>query len=634
MHERTRKVEARRADGALRLAAALLAAAAVAGCSLERFNRPEDAFPLAVHHGLAEVVVVGTGEGPVFVTGGIQGWDGHAPAALHAALREGVAAEARALGLGTVTTAADTAGLAVAPPPRPPAAAWGGDVVAPAVPVTRRPAPPPGVAWVEVRLVRADLDWVAGDDGSAILSARFEAQATTTARRDPRDGPRAPTVARRAFTLRDPEPRAGAAWGAEGGAPVKAGLERLVALAARRVAADLLATASDGTHGTTSEGCGPAPRLDGPDRAGPRAARSDGQAWARWEAWTPGLPRGATAEIGYDLRAWRLEPTGQAVPVLDAADLSQVAARLSPPGGPAATYAWSVRGVARLADGRQVRSRWSQPRLGLDHCASEPDPWLAHRAEADGRRARATAAPAGGPSVEVAYRPVTWEVRREGLGPDLNAGTGAGQGLVYGLGGGLKASFACGPFFPICAVIAVPAGGAVGLTAGLVVGGVSSAVRATSRTESSALAPEPLRGALLAALAREAHDPALLASLRAAAAEGLADEAAGLAVEALELQLIGHSGADHPARVQLVVAGALRRGGAPPVARRVDVVTPSTADALDLAADGALALTLVVRAQGVEAGRRLAAALLAPDPPPEPRQEPAPSPEPAREPGL
>ncbi|MCM2332652.1 MAG: serine/threonine protein kinase, partial [Anaeromyxobacteraceae bacterium] len=62
-------------------------------------------------------------------------------------------------------------------------------------------------------------------------------------------------------------------------------------------------------------------------------------------------------------------------------------------------------------------------------------------------------------------------------------------------------------------------------------------------------------------------------------------------------------------------------------ARRVDVVMPGTVEASDLAADGALALSLAVRTQAAEAGRRLAVALLSPDPPPEPAPAPAAEPQ-------
>ena len=82
-------------------------------------HRPEEALPLAVHHGLTEVLVVARSEGPILVTRLtlVPDWDGLAPEVLHAALRDGVAAETRALGFGQVSVAADTVPAATAPSP-------------------------------------------------------------------------------------------------------------------------------------------------------------------------------------------------------------------------------------------------------------------------------------------------------------------------------------------------------------------------------------------------------------------------------------------------------------------------------------------------------------------------------------
>ncbi|MCM2334790.1 MAG: hypothetical protein NDI82_12700, partial [Anaeromyxobacteraceae bacterium] len=213
------------ARAALRLAAVLASAATLGGCGLQRSSRPDDALPLVVHHGLREVMVVTHGEGSIFVTGLVDGWDGHAPAALHAALRDGVAAEIRALGLARVVTAEDTSAFvdASVPPPVPDSLDSQG-VGGPLVPPP--PTPRRGAAWVEVSLARADLDWVAGSDAPAILSARFVAKITAADPRAAAAGPLPRLVAERTFTLRDREPRLPAAWAADGGAAVTAALER------------------------------------------------------------------------------------------------------------------------------------------------------------------------------------------------------------------------------------------------------------------------------------------------------------------------------------------------------------------------------------------------------------------------
>ncbi len=574
---------------------ALLAAAPLAGCAVKGWVRPAQALPLAAHHELTEVVVAVRSEGPLPLAPGDESWDGAGAAGLHEALGRAVVAETRGLGGWKVTTA----------PPDAPA------------------APPPGVAWVEVRLLGGGLtpafraegmgDW----DAPAILSARFDAAVTA-------GGREGSAQAGEAFLLLAPEALPRAAWAADGGAAANAALERLVVRAARRVAGGLLATAADGPLGPWNDGCGPEPRRE-PREAAPHADRR--AAWARWQRWAPALPGGAAAEITYDLRAWRLEPWGPAVPVLAVEGLSQLAAPVSPPDGPAGVYGWAVRGVARLADGRRVASPWSMAPDEEGRCAPEPDPWRSPRSAAEGPSA--APAPPAGPAVSTAYLPETWKRPREGLGPRLDAGTGAAEGVKAGAGAGLQLSAACGPFFPVCAVVAVPGGAALGLTTGLLIGGINSGIRSTSATVEAGLAPEPLRTALTDHLAEEAASPALATAVERAARGALGEAGTGLRLLRLEAALVGAEGAGHPARLRLSAAGTLERPGEPAASAEATVLATAFLDAREWLVDGASVLAVTVRAMGPEAGRRLAAALA---PPPEPAAAPPAAPAPAADP--
>jgi hypothetical protein len=142
----------------------------------------------------------------------------------------------------------------------------------------------------------------------------------------------------------------------------------------------------------------------------------------------------------------------------------------------------------------------------------------------------------------------------KGLGP----GGGAVVGLVYGAGAGLQASVACLVLFPVCMVVFVPAGAAVGMVVGVLVGGIGAAVRSGSSEQGEhALAPDPVRSGLREALQRMSSDPALAARIGDAALRSASEAGAReIHVKAISARLSGLPGAEHPALPLLTVTGS------------------------------------------------------------------------------
>lgn len=232
-------------------------------------------------------------------------------------------------------------------------------------------------------------------------------------------------------------------------------------------------------------------------------------------------------------------------------------------------------------------------------------------------------APATAPRapVEATYVARRWMGQRQV--PDT--ARGMGEGFVKGGEAGSKIGYGgllCGPLAPACMMALGLAGGAAGGVLGALGGAANPPLHSVPAEQVAALPPEPVRLALLEALRRRAAALSLAEAVEATVHREL-EVAPARAVGALphvariEVRLTADEGADHPARLALVVTAAAPAGQA--AAAPLVQETPDALPALTWLDDDGAVLGLVLERAAVLAGRTLAAQV---------RQAAAPSPAP------
>ena len=406
----------------------------------------------------------------------------------------------------------------------------------------------------------------------------------------------------------DPTPHTQAEWLADGGAQLRAGLNRLLAAGADRLVADLTEVV-----GAISERrgrwCGLVPtdelllrQFDG----GPTVLR-----WKPFDALreTPDL-----VSVTYEVRVWRIDEDGTSL-VVDLAGLPEPGTLVTL--APGYEHSFSARARAALPGGRSWTTPWSVWAGPGDECGPPLEPHAALGRLVAGMPAEvldpdppaevvhpSLLTDAGWVRLVVAAGKPRSKVPADEQGPD-----GATSREALGALGGLVGSVGrCFLLAPVCAAFTVPLGAAHG----------AESARRSAQREDAARAMirwdlVRLRWGLATAARDRAIRQALVEGLRPAQepdpspAPGAPQPADGATLELkwLAVSLVGDATQGSATTMEVELVATLRRDGTEPVHRTVVVTGPGPLPASAWLQDNRALLKAAVRTQLLRAARKL-----------------------------